>query len=162
MNPDKLPLLVVSAACVLALGLAVLLRPKDEPLAPKPVERVPEFVQAGDPASPSAPLPSSSSGGERPVTFARNMPKGAGTPLVNGTGTYNLDVMKVAVPGPFGTMQYLPGSDQRAVEYLERVREQQENLVVDRGPTQADTGHIPHLGPLTGRATRSVKIGSPK
>jgi len=158
MSNDQLAKLGIGLACVLGIGYIFSLNPGDaseEREIPKPVMRVAKETEPKETEPKDAePGVSAIGGSSRPVPYAEIMERGAGTPIINSTGGLNMQSVEVAVPDRFGKVQFLKGTDTRAVEYLESVREKQAAVVVDNGPLDVDLGTVPRPGSLGGRRVK--------
>ncbi len=92
---------------------------------------------------PSKERPSPAAAVELRETFAGRMPSGRGVAVVAGSGEYNASHVLVAVPDAFQHLQYLPGSDPRAVKYLSETRAAQEHATnIDDTPRDADISSV--------------------
>ncbi len=156
-NPYRNPLIALVALCCVLLALGIVMRPHDHFPEAEP-DRLPPI--ADEPIAPPPPTEWPASGGRLPevrAAFASAMPKGAGTPVVDASGNLDPAVIKVAVPNQKGIVELLPGTDQRAIDYLASTKDQQQSMIEDRGPADVDTGGIP-ANRSGGRASRSVRV----
>ncbi len=160
MNPYKTPLLALIGLCFLLLALGIVTRPAETPPTEILTGWNPASEVSENPPVPSDHLPPTGGGGERRVTFATNMPKSGGTPMVDGAGGLDPAFVQVAVPKHSGGVEYLPGTDKRAIDYLASVRQNQALVIDDRGPAEVEDGRIA-AGPLAGRQVRSVRVKIP-
>lgn len=146
---------LIAGGCVL-LALVGLLLPSRSP-APPPAASAPP---ATTPVEKAAPSSSWAPGAEPRVTFAHTMPRTQGTQIFNNTGTPNPDMIMVAIPDGAKGVRFVRGSDPAAVHYIAETKAEQGRLTFDSGPADVDTGEIANYGPLKGRATRRVRLGS--
>jgi hypothetical protein len=70
------------------------------------------------------------------------MPSGKGVSVINRNGQYKTSHMLVAVPDQFHEIHYLPGSDPRAVKYLEETRAAHKQTAFDNTPSNADLSSV--------------------
>ncbi len=88
-------------------------------------------------------------------TFASSMPTGRGAKIVASNGDFNTSHILVAVPDQFHKIQYLRGSDPRAVKYLAQAKAEHEQTGFDGGPNEADLDAVPlKREALSGKAKR--------
>lgn len=93
-------------------------------------------------------------------TFAPRMPSGQGVALITSNGDYNANHLMVAVPNQSNKIQYLPGTDPRAVQYLREKRITQEQMIVDNGPSRADLSAVP-VKQFTSRQAKRIMVDAP-
>jgi hypothetical protein len=89
------------------------------------------------------------------ATYATRMPTGNWTNVVGSNGKFNLNAIRVAVPGPNG-IQYLPGTDPAAMNYLAEEQAIHDNLTLDNGPSDIDTSELP---PPNSFASQGKRVG---
>lgn len=125
----KLGLIILGATAVSALVIRFYV--SSEP-APAPRQESP----------PPLPRPQSDVAESR-VSFAPRMPSGKGISVINRNGQYKTSHMLVAVPDQFHEIRYLPGTDPRAVKYLEETRAAHIQTSFDNTPSNADLSSVP-------------------
>jgi hypothetical protein len=96
---------------------------------------------AHQPAPSTLPSPQSKVAESR-VTFVPRMPSGKGVSVINRNGQYKTSHVLVAVPDQFHEIRYLPGSDPRAVKYLEETQASQKQTTFDNTPPSADLSSV--------------------
>ena len=154
---NRSQLLLIAGVCVVGIVCVVGLSPRVDDAEPTPD---PGLLRKERPRSVEEPASVGPifSDGSRPVSYSQNMQSGPGVAIINSSGGYNNDSIEVAVPGPSGTVQFVKGSDKRAVEYLASIREVKEGVVFDKGPLNVDVGTVPRAGTNRGGVARRVKV----
>lgn len=155
MSPERLRLILVASTVGILIAVGTFMKNEQPPLpmiAVAPQDRGPARPEPGGEVQSQTTMAPPS------VTFSRHMPKGLGTQIVNGGGTINMEVVKVAVPGPLGKVEYLPGTDERAVKYLAQVQAAREEVVSDPGPKDVSTSKTPSGWRTAGVGPRTVEV----
>ena len=155
MNPERLRFILVASVAGILVAVGTVMKnekPSLPVIAVAPQDRGPVRPEAGDDVQSRTTVAPPS------VTFSHHMPKGLGTQIVNGGGTINMEVVKVAVPGPLGKVEYLPGTDERAVKYLAQVQAAREEVVSDPGPKDVNTSKTPSGWRTAGVGPRTVEV----
>ncbi len=77
-----------------------------------------------------------------------------GVSVVGGNGQYYLNAIRVAVPGQYDEIEHLPGTDPRAIRYLQDQEAAHGQLTVDNGPLNVDTSSLPPPGTFSNQPKR--------
>ncbi len=120
---------VITLGAIALSALAIRLYISNEP-APAPFQ-------------PAQPLPSPRPRvAESRETFVPRIPSGRGVAVINRNGQYQTSHILVAVPDQFREIRYLPGSDPRAIKYLEETRAAQKQTTLDNTPRNIDLSSV--------------------
>lgn len=144
-----------AGGCILVAVVGLLLPSR----APAPIASASAALTQGI-ATEKSEVSGWAAGAEPRVTFAYTMPRGRGAQSITNTGAPDPTLVTVAIPDGPKAVRFVRGTHPDAIRYLAETKAAQERLTVDNGPTNVDTSEMTNFGPLKGRATRRVALGS--
>jgi ABC-type uncharacterized transport system permease subunit len=161
MSDNKIKYAAVVVACIVSVAGFKMLKSSAETEAEQVQVKIGKAPRASIVPKPQTPEQAAALA-NRPVSFSASPAADGGTPIINSDGRMNMEFVQVAVPGPFGKVEFVKGTDKRAIEYLEKVKEQESQVIVDNGPLDVDVGSVPNKANFNGLVGRRVKMAGAK